>query len=106
MCAVAYVVMVFDLRGSVGLSLLPSNRLEHIALFVVHVHDIQDIFIVMELHSGGELFDRIVGRPRFTEDEVRVHDIFVAETVCRHVQRRIASFWWFDPQRFPLFLLF
>ena len=31
----------------------------------------QDIFIVMELHSGGELFDRIVGRPRFTEDEVR-----------------------------------
>ncbi|CAM9367973.1 unnamed protein product [Sphacelaria rigidula] len=29
----------------------------------------KDIFIVMELHSGGELFDRIVGRPRFTEDE-------------------------------------
>ena len=31
----------------------------------------QDIFIVMQLHSGGELFDRIVGRPRFTEDEVQ-----------------------------------
>ncbi|CAM9642271.1 unnamed protein product, partial [Ectocarpus fasciculatus] len=29
----------------------------------------KDIFIVMQLHSGGELFDRIVGRPRFTEDE-------------------------------------
>ncbi|CAM9958701.1 unnamed protein product, partial [Scytosiphon promiscuus] len=29
----------------------------------------RDIFIVMQLHSGGELFDRIVGRPRFTEDE-------------------------------------
>jgi calcium/calmodulin-dependent protein kinase I len=29
----------------------------------------QHIFIVMELHSGGELFDRIVGRPRFSENE-------------------------------------
>lgn len=29
------------------------------------------LFIVTELVEGGELFDRIVGRPRFTEAEAR-----------------------------------
>lgn len=36
----------------------------------------------MELHSGGELFDRIVGRPRFTEDEVRRTSVEVVEPRC------------------------
>lgn len=52
-----------------------SNTSPFFFFYIVYVHDVQDIFIVMELHSGGELFDRIVGRPRFTEDEVRVLDV-------------------------------
>lgn len=41
-----------------------------------------DIFIVMELHNGGELFDRIVGRPRFTEDEAFTVIFPLAESVA------------------------
>ncbi len=41
---------------------------------IVHMHNIYEgklqIYIVMELYDGGELFDRIVGRSCFTEDEV------------------------------------
>ncbi|CAM9239606.1 unnamed protein product [Phaeothamnion confervicola] len=42
----------------------------------------QFIYIVMELHSGGELFDRIVGRPRFSEDECFTIIYPLAESVA------------------------
>jgi serine/threonine protein kinase len=43
----------------------------------------QHIFIVMELHSGGELFDRIVGRPRFSENEAFRSQGELTRTLCR-----------------------
>lgn len=43
---------------------------------IVRLHDVyedkQHIFIVMELVLGGELFNRIVGRARYTEAEARL----------------------------------
>lgn len=53
-----------------GCDVSPSALLFFFFFFPCFFVLCQDIFIVMQLHSGGELFDRIVGRPRFTEDEV------------------------------------
>ena len=42
---------------------------------IIRLHDVfessSDMFIVMELLKGGELFDRVVGRKRLTEPEAR-----------------------------------
>ncbi len=42
---------------------------------IVRLEDVYEtpttMYIVMELLEGGELFDRIVGRSRFSEDEAR-----------------------------------
>ncbi|MFN3504500.1 MAG: protein kinase domain-containing protein, partial [Allorhizobium sp.] len=53
------------------IAILKLVRHPHIVKLVDVFESRQHIYIVMELLRGGELFDRIVGRARFTEEEAR-----------------------------------
>lgn len=53
---------------------------------IIRLHDVyedkQYIFIVTELVGGGELFNRIVGRSRYTESEARIVMVPLLESVA------------------------